>query len=59
MKWKQIGDYWVSNPYRIYRNTRGYSLWQYGIKSGILGQEIPSLKLAQDIAEQHKRRTTH
>ena len=45
---------WLSAPYSIYRDTRGYSLWYHSKQSGVLGREIGSLALAQQMAEVHK-----
>lgn len=51
---------WLSAPYSIYRQVRGYELWVYSKGSGIvggpgiLGREIKTLELAKDMAEVHK-----
>ncbi len=55
MKWVQLDTQWISNPYRIFRTVRGWDLWVYGKQSGVIGREIQSLKLAQDMAEKHAR----
>jgi len=56
LTWHELKEHrgWVASPYAIYRDTQGFSLWIQGKQSGRIGQNIGSLKLAQDMAEMHR-----
>jgi hypothetical protein len=58
MIWIKIKDQnaWLCAPYRIYQNTQGFDLWTYGKQNGVIGRQIGSLKLAQDMAEVHRNK---
>jgi hypothetical protein len=55
MKWLDRGGISVSSPYRVLRDTRGWSAWIYSkAKSGCLGRGMATLKEAQKLCEKHK-----
>jgi hypothetical protein len=53
MTWTSVNGHWFSNPYRVYRSVKGFDLWLYGKKVGILGRGFPTFIAAQEFAEKH------
>jgi len=55
MKWLDRNGSYVSAPYRIVRETRGFSAWVYSkTVSGCLGRQMTTLDEAKALCEKHK-----
>lgn len=57
LKWKVSGNRYVSGPYHIHRDTRGYAVW-YSTREQfvILVRELQSLAKAKEFCEKHHER---
>jgi hypothetical protein len=54
VNWVQRGNRWLSSPYQIVSNVRGYEAWIYSAKkSGVIAREIKTLVEAESICEKH------
>lgn len=54
MNWVTHGHVTKASGYQIYRDTRGFSCWVFGKKSGCLGRDISTLDAAKRFCEKHK-----
>jgi hypothetical protein len=55
--WVQHGNRWLSNPYQIVGNVRGYEVWlRTKERYGVLGREIQTLDKAKQFCEGHARK---
>jgi hypothetical protein len=54
MEWKEVNGHYFCNPYRVYRSVKGFDLWLYGKKIGILGRGFPTAQMGKDFAERHR-----
>lgn len=57
MNWLQQGSRWLSNPYQIISNVRGYEVWiRTKDRYGVLGREIVTLEQAKLFCEVDARK---
>jgi len=55
--WIQQGNRWLSNPYQIISNVRGYEAWlRTKERYGVLGREIPTLERAKQFCDEHAKK---
>jgi hypothetical protein len=55
--WLQQGNRWLSNPYQIVGNVRGYEVWlRTRQRYGVLGREIATLEKAKQFCDAHARK---
>lgn len=56
MNWIQHGNRYLSNPYQIVGNVRGYEVWlRTKERYGVLARELVSLGKAKEFCESHAR----
>ena len=55
--WIQQGNRYLSNPYQIVSNVRGYEVWlRTKERYGVLGREIQTLDGAKQFCEAHAKK---
>jgi hypothetical protein len=55
MQWKAQGNRYLSGPYHIHRDTRGFAVWyKTRDRYGILVRELDSLAKAKEFCETHR-----
>lgn len=56
MNWEERQGLWFSDPYRIFRNSRGeFDLWIHSVsQNGLVAKGFALLSKAKAFAEKHK-----
>jgi hypothetical protein len=54
MTWVERNNMFLSAPYRIYRSVSGFECWHYGKSAFVLARQVPTIKRAKEICEEHK-----
>lgn len=59
MKWLQQGNRYMSSPYQIVSNIRGFEVWlRSRERYGVLAREISTLPKAKEFCEAHRAKET-